>query len=81
MDKQALHSRTDLTAADVELVYERSKDKLLALAAQQHHQNANTPTLTSHNLLVITQHWLRKKPAYQEMARLYPWRPLPRYGE
>ena len=51
-----------MTAADVELVYEHSKETLLALAAaEQHHQNANTPTFTSHNLLVITLHWLREK--------------------
>ena len=72
MDKEALHSHTGMTAADVELVYECSRDKLLALAAQQHHQNANAPALTSHNLLVITLHWLRRKPTYREMARLYP---------
>ena len=72
MDKKALHNHTGMTAADVELVYEPSKEKLLALAAQQHHQNANTPTLTSHNLLVITLHWLRRKPTYHEMAVLYP---------
>jgi len=72
MDKEALHSHTGMTAADVELVYESCKEKLLALAAQQRQRNANTPTLTSHNLLVITLHWLRKKPAYLEMARLYP---------
>ena len=64
MDKEALHSHTGLTAADVELVYEPSKKKLLAVAAQQHHPNVNTSTLTSHNLLVITLHWLRKKPSY-----------------
>ena len=72
MDKEALHTNTGLTAADVELVYEHSKDKLLALAAQQHHANANTPTLTSHNLLVITIHWLRRQPAYHELADRYP---------
>ncbi len=70
--QEALLSHTGMTAADVELVYEPSKEKLLALAAQQHHQNANTPTLTSHNLLVITLHWLRRKPTYEELARLYP---------
>ena len=56
MDAKALLSDTGLTAADVELVYESCKGKLLTLAAQQQHQNANTPTLTSHNLLVITLH-------------------------
>jgi hypothetical protein len=71
MDKQALLHHTGMTAADVELVYEPSKDKLLALALRQHHRDANTPTLTSHNLLVITLHWLRRKPAYKELARLY----------
>ena len=70
--KEALHSYTGLTAADVELVYELCRGKLLTLAAQQHHQNANTPTLTSHNLLVITLHWLRRKPTYKEMVVLYP---------
>ena len=59
-------------AADVELVYEPCKEKLLTLAAQQHHQNANTPTLTSHNLLVITLHWLRRKPTYEQLGQLYP---------
>ena len=49
-----------------------SKEKLLALAAQQHHPNANTPTLTSHNLLAITLHWLRRKPTYNELSYLYP---------
>ena len=72
MNKEALHSHTGLTAADVELVYEHCRDKLLTLAAQQHHQNANTPTLTSRNLLVITLHWLRRKPTYHELAALYP---------
>ena len=71
MDKEALHSHTGLTAADVELVYEQSREKLLALAAQQHRLNASPPTLTSHNLLVITLHWLRHKPTYQQMALLY----------
>jgi hypothetical protein len=72
MDKDALHSHTGVTAADVELVYEPCRERLLALAAQQHHQNANTPTLTSHNLLVITLHWLRRKPTYEQMGQLYP---------
>ena len=72
MNKEALHSYTGLTAADVELVYEHCREMLLTLAAQQHHQNANTPTLTSHNLLVITLHWLHRKPTYKEMAVLYP---------
>lgn len=70
-DKQALLYNTGLTAADVELVYEQSKGRLLALAAHQLHVNANTPTLTSHNLLVITLHWLRRQPSYKELARLY----------
>ena len=72
IDKGALHHHTGMTVADVELVYEQSKERLLTLAAHQHHQSANVPTLTSHNLLVITLHWLRRKPTYQEMARLYP---------
>ena len=72
MDKDALHTNTGLTAADVELVYKHCKDKLLALAAQQHHTNANTPTLTSHNLLVIVIYWLRHKPTYHELADRYP---------
>ena len=72
MNKEALHSYTGLTAADVELVYQHCREKQLTLAAQQHHQNANRPTLTSHNLLVITLHWLRRKPTYKEMAVLYP---------
>ena len=71
MDKEALLSNTGMTAADVELVYESCKGRLLALAARQHHQNANTPPLTSHNLLVITLHWLRRKPTYQQLAQLY----------
>ena len=66
MDKEALHTHTGLTVADVELVYEHCRERLLTLAAQQHHQNANTPTLTSHNLLVITVHWHRRKPTYHE---------------
>ena len=76
MDHMALLSHTGLTAADVELVYEPSKDKLLALAAQQRHQNAKTPTLTSHNLLVITLHWLRKKPATTSWLASTPTRAL-----
>ena len=71
MDKEALHSHTGLTAADVELVYEPSKGRLLALAAQQRHRNINAPPHTSHNLLVITLHWLRTQPSYKELARLY----------
>ena len=70
-DKAALLSYTGMSAAEVELVYAPCKDKLLALAAQQHHRDANTPTLTSHNVLVISLHWLRQKPAYHELARLY----------
>ena len=71
MDKQALLTHTGMTAADVGLVYEPSKGRLLALAAEQHQQHANTPTLTSHNLLVITLHWLRLQPSYKELCRLY----------
>ena len=72
MDKGELHHYTGVSVADVERVYEASKEKLLALAAQQHHPNANTPTLTSHNLLAITLHWLRRKPTYNELSYLYP---------
>ena len=61
-----------LSVADVEIVYAASKDKLLTLAAQQHHPNANTPTLISHNLLAITLHWLRRKTTYDELSHLYP---------
>ena len=75
MDKDALLSHTGMTAADVELVYEPSKDKLLALAAGQHHRDANIPTLTSYNLLVITLHWLRHEPALTEhpQQQLIDW--------
>ena len=66
-DKEALLSYTGLSAADVELVYAPCKDQLLTLAAHQHRQDANTPTLTSHNLLVITLHWLRRKPPLTEL--------------
>ena len=59
MDPKALLSETGLTAADVELVYGACREKLLTLAARQQHRNANTPPLTSHNLLVITLNWLR----------------------
>lgn len=72
MDKGELHHYTGMSVADVERVYEASKEKLLALATQQHHPNANTPTLTSHNLLAITLHWLRRKPTYNELSHLYP---------
>jgi hypothetical protein len=72
VDKSELHHYTGMSVADVEMVYAASKDKLLALAAQQHHQNANTPTLTSHNLLARTIHWLRRKPTYDELSHLYP---------
>ncbi len=72
VDKGELHHYTGMSVADVERVYEASKEKLLALAAQQHHPNANTPTLTSHNLLAITLHWLRRKPTYHELSHLYP---------
>ena len=72
VDKGELHHYTGMSVADVERVYEASKEKLLALAAQQHHPNANTPTLTSHNLLAITLHWLRRKPTYNELSHLYP---------
>jgi hypothetical protein len=72
VDKRDLHHYTGMTVADVELVYGASKEKLLAIAAQQHHPNANTPTLTSHNLLAITLHWLRRKPTYDELSHLYP---------
>ena len=72
VDKEALLLNTGMSAADVELVYERSKGKLLVLAARQYHLNANTPTLTSHNLLVITLHWLRRKPTYAELADKFP---------
>ena len=72
MDKDALHTYTGLSVAEVELVYEPSRERLLGLAAQLHANGDNTPTLTSHNLLAITLHWLRRKPTYEEMARLYP---------
>ena len=70
-EKGVLLDNTGLSAADVELVYERCKDKLLALAAQQHHHNADMPKVTSHNLLVITLHWLRRQPTYKQMTHSY----------
>src|ERR1700744_870132 len=72
MNKKALLRHTGMTVEDVELVYEPSKEKMLALAAQQHRQHANPAPLPSHTLLVITLHWLRRKPTYEEMAQLYP---------
>ena len=35
-----------MSVVDIEMVYAASKEKLLALAAHQHHLNANSPTLT-----------------------------------
>ena len=71
MDKEALLAHTGLTTADVELVWEASRGRLLTLAAQQRHRNVNAPPHTSHNLLVITLHWLRLQPSYKELGRLY----------
>ena len=59
---------TGLSLAEVEQVYEPSKGRLLALAAQQRHRAVNSPPLTSHNLLIITIHWLRKQPSYDVLA-------------
>ena len=43
MDQQVLLQHTGMTAADVELVYDPSKDKPLALAAGQHLHNVDIP--------------------------------------
>ena len=71
-NKDALHSLTGLTAADFELVYERSKDKLLTLQRSSIIKTPITHTHTSHNLLVFVLHWLRRKPTSEELAQLYP---------
>ena len=60
-----------MSAPDVELIYEPSKEMQFTLAAQQNHLNGNTPTLTSHNLLALTLHWIRRQRSYDALAHLY----------